>query len=640
MTRPRAQEVGGPASPEARRAAGTSETVGRLERVMDGWRALGAQSGGPIEQPEWAAACLDANPAAGRLRVFAVRRGDRLVAIAPMVAKSVRGVTRTVMLGVDSQHEPMDLLAADPEALEALARSLARDSRPSVFGRLPADSASVAALRTAFRGHALIVARPRAPFPHIALDESWIEPESHLSPRRRSDLRRAGRRAEQLGEVRADLLAPEPRDVDSLLDEAFRVEASSWKGASGTAIAFDPPKEAFIRSFARRASERGSLRLSFLRIDGRAVAMQIAVVQGGGYWLLKIGYDEEFARCSPGILLLRESIASAARLGLSSFEFLGASESWIAPWTERERGTVCISAYPLGLRGAAALVVDTLDRAWRPGVRRSATVRARLRTGAVAAATAALGRVGRRYVVGPSIQDAHDAAERAAVRGMAAVLGFWDGPDESPREVADQYLEAIDALATDRRDTFVAVKLPALGLRPELLAPVAAQAAATGRRLHVNSLAIEAADDTREMVERVREAVPDLEVGVTLPGRWRRSLDDVAWVREHGLPVRVVKGEWPDPDDADRDKKEGFLEVIDRLAGCANHVGVATHDTALAREAVQRLRSAGTPCDLERALRAADARLAAPGRGAGARRTPLRPLRARLRSVRAQPGAP
>jgi proline dehydrogenase len=44
---------------------------------------------------------------------------------------------------------------------------------------------------------------------------------------------------------------------------------------------------------------------------------------------------------------------------------------------------------------------------------------------------------------------------------------------------------------------------------------------------------------------------------------------------------------------------EGYLNVIDRLAGRARFVAVATHDPKLARAALERLRQAGTPCSVE-----------------------------------------
>jgi proline dehydrogenase len=63
--------------------------------------------------------------------------------------------------------------------------------------------------------------------------------------------------------------------------------------------------------------------------------------------------------------------------------------------------------------------------------------------------------------------------------------------------------------------------------------------------------------------------------------------------------VRVVKGQWVDPDWPDIDLREGYLAVIDRLAGRARHVAVATHDPPLALEALKRLQAAGTSCEME-----------------------------------------
>ena len=65
------------------------------------------------------------------------------------------------------------------------------------------------------------------------------------------------------------------------------------------------------------------------------------------------------------------------------------------------------------------------------------------------------------------------------------------------------------------------------------------------------------------------------------------------------MTVRVVKGQWPDPLQPDFDPRSGFLLVIDALAGRARHVAVASHDVALAAEAVRRLQARGTSCEIE-----------------------------------------
>jgi CelD/BcsL family acetyltransferase involved in cellulose biosynthesis len=95
-----------------------------------------------------------------------------------------------------------------------------------------------------------------------------------------------------------------------------------------------------------------------MRIGGRAAAMQIAAEFGGRLWLLKIGYDEEFSRCSPGTLLMLETLRYAAVRGLSAYEFLGTEEPWTRVWTQKAHPCLSVRIYPATRAGMTALVTD------------------------------------------------------------------------------------------------------------------------------------------------------------------------------------------------------------------------------------------------------------------------------------------
>jgi proline dehydrogenase len=205
----------------------------------------------------------------------------------------------------------------------------------------------------------------------------------------------------------------------------------------------------------------------------------------------------------------------------------------------------------------------------------------------------------RPYVGGETIEDALCVAERLAGEGMTATLGYWDVCRDGGRRVADIDVNAIRAIAACGLDGYISVKPPALRFDATLAGELADAAADTGRRLHCDSHGPEVADRANAMLQAMIGRRGGLRLGTTLPGRWRRSLDDADWAIARNLNVRVVKGQWPDLSDPKRDLAGGFLEVIDRLAGRACHVAVATHETALAVEAVGRLKAAGTPCEIE-----------------------------------------
>jgi CelD/BcsL family acetyltransferase involved in cellulose biosynthesis len=107
------------------------------------------------------------------------------------------------------------------------------------------------------------------------------------------------------------------------------------------------------------------LRLAFMRIGGQAVAMQLMTESAGRLWLLKIGYDESYAACSPGQQLMLYVIGEAARRGLRAIEFLGEEEPWTRLWTSAARHCVAVRAYPWTVQGVATLADNALQYARR-----------------------------------------------------------------------------------------------------------------------------------------------------------------------------------------------------------------------------------------------------------------------------------
>lgn len=328
------------------------------EITLEAWDATVAEPRTPMRQYIWAQA-YEETLARGDVRVLMVGSRSNPVAFAPF-AEPASGPQRQVLLGAEDLWESIEVAADDERSLWDLARLIARSGMPMRFGHHPTDTPFLKHLARACRGRAQLVVSPQqmGAMPHIRLDETWAEPESHFSNRRRSDLRRMARKAAAMGAVTFDIALPVPADLDRLLDEAFDVEAQSWKGAAGTAIKQNSQIEAFYRNYARRAMEAGILRLCFMRIDGKAAAMQLAVEHEGAFWLIKVGYSDAFKEASPGNLLMRETIRYAAEKGLRSYEFLGKEADWTKLWAGDARPIATVRTYPFNHRGLAAFLQD------------------------------------------------------------------------------------------------------------------------------------------------------------------------------------------------------------------------------------------------------------------------------------------
>jgi proline dehydrogenase len=205
----------------------------------------------------------------------------------------------------------------------------------------------------------------------------------------------------------------------------------------------------------------------------------------------------------------------------------------------------------------------------------------------------------RSYVAGPELDDAVAVARSLAAGGAASTICFWDGPEDAPRKVAERYLDALRAIPPAGLNSYVSIKVPSLAFDAGLLEEVAAEARALNVRVHFDSLGPEAAGRTFDFIEDLVHLPTNL--SCTIPGRWRRSVEDADRAVRLGIGVRVVKGQWEDAEKNGNglDPRRGFLDVIDALAGRARHVAVATHNPELAFEAIGRLQAAGTPCELE-----------------------------------------
>ncbi len=263
--------------------------------------------------------------------LFTIEDKNTIAALLPVISQA------GWLLELPRMFEPGDLVWSTPESLHALAGMIARQPLPLHLERVPQDSPTISALRRAFRWRGIVLTREAMPTPVIDLTAHGDDPDACLTPRRRSDLRRAERRARQFGEVSYELHAPRTESEP---------EARSWKEEAGTALTADRTQGFFFDIFARAAMQEGMFRVALLRIDGRAVAMQIAVIWQQHFWLFKISHDRTYDGCSPGQLLIWHTLREAARSGLLAYEFMGIMAPWTAQWTRQHRYYRSVQAIP------------------------------------------------------------------------------------------------------------------------------------------------------------------------------------------------------------------------------------------------------------------------------------------------------
>lgn len=326
-------------------------SVEEFARLGDEWNQLASRHGSPLTRHEWFLSCAEAFCEDGELSIVIVRDSGRLCAAAPLVQAPIHQGGGYHLLGVARLWEPTALLYDAPAALAELCRALVDLRRPIFFGRISRDTNFAPAMRSACAGTGALSAARVAPSPFLTVDRSWSDFVQSRSSRRRYDLRRARKALEEHGTIRFETIRPAPEDVDAVLADAFTIEASGWKGEKGSAMSAKPVMASFMRRYAYRAAQSGALRVSFLCIEGRPIAMQIGVEWVRRHWILKIGYDESWASASPGVVLMHETVRQVFEAGLSACEFLGTPEPWLRLWTRSAHPCRAFRYYPYSMAG-------------------------------------------------------------------------------------------------------------------------------------------------------------------------------------------------------------------------------------------------------------------------------------------------
>ena len=320
------------------------------------WNRLVDEAGidHPFMQHEWVRTWWESFKPAGRLHILLVKEADRPVAIAPLMldrgrvygwpVRRLRGISNVYTERFDFilPHRPAD-------ACRAIWRFLAAESSQwdvLELRQVPeGGKVSQHLLPPAFEDQYLLGQWPSSQGPYIPIDRPWESYWKSLSRKHVSNLRGRAKGLHRIGAVRCEIVTG-GEALDQATDEAFLLEAAAWKGHAGTAIMNRPDRASFYRQMLQRAAQRGWTRLFFLTVDGKRIAVQIALQLANKLYILKSGYDPHYAPFAPSLVLCDYMLREAWKQGLSEVDFLGDSERWKLEWASKARPHSWLFIFP------------------------------------------------------------------------------------------------------------------------------------------------------------------------------------------------------------------------------------------------------------------------------------------------------
>jgi CelD/BcsL family acetyltransferase involved in cellulose biosynthesis len=191
----------------------------------------------------------------------------------------------------------------------------------------------------------------RTSSPVIELSGSWDDYLGARSSNFRGQVRSAERRLENAA---YRLATGETLGAD--LDTLFGLHRARWPGSHWFADA-----EAFHRSFAAIALERGWLRLWILELAGKPAAAWLGYRFNGVESYYQAGRDPALQRERVGFVLLAHTIREAIQDGMSEYRLLRGDESFKYRFATSDPGLETL-ARPNGALGRLALALRAVRR--------------------------------------------------------------------------------------------------------------------------------------------------------------------------------------------------------------------------------------------------------------------------------------
>ncbi len=311
----------------------------------------------PFLSHEWTLAWWQAFGAGKELRVLVVKLGAKVVAIAPLMLTRGRlyGLKFRKLEFLSNVHSPRcDFIIAHypDEAYEALRKWLAGHRKQwdvLQLCHLPSSSRTLEELpRMAAAGRFLTGTWHSEDSPYVEFGDGWSAYSKRLSSHHRSQMRYDLKKLGRLGAVELELVSR--NDITDALQDGFRIEAAAWKAKAGTAILCRRDLLQFYTRIAEEFGRLGILHLMFLKLGGKRIAFAYGLCYKNKLYVLKTGYQPEYAPYSPYQLLCYLLFQDACERAIDEYEFLGSDTSWKRHWTKKTKPHDWLYVLPMRFR--------------------------------------------------------------------------------------------------------------------------------------------------------------------------------------------------------------------------------------------------------------------------------------------------
>lgn len=331
-----------------------------LLEIEKGWDKLAKKFSHPFFSFNWYYSAISSFYNSEDVYILVTYDGKDITGIAPLIKYGKNKISHLEIAGYTSHFEPCSLLYKDDKSKNYLLSCLLSLNVPILLHRIPEKYHLYDDLKKNSNFYTFIISRKGSKSGVVKVKEEWSQRYNQFSSRRRYQFRRIRKKISEYGEIKFEIVTPNIDQFNKYFDELLRIEGSGWKGQENTALKYEPTLQKFYKKYAINACETNSLRFFILYLSDKIIAISMCVEEYKSLWELKIGYDDKWAKYSPGSQLTFEKMRYTYQNNLKSYEFLGSLDNWQLFWVNEVRKYEFVSIYPSNIRGFFKFSADVI----------------------------------------------------------------------------------------------------------------------------------------------------------------------------------------------------------------------------------------------------------------------------------------
>lgn len=209
-----------------------------------------------------------------------------------------------------------------------------------------------------------------------------------------------------------------------------------------------------------------------------------------------------------------------------------------------------------------------------------------------------------RYIAGETLEDAVRCVRQLNSEGVCATLDVLGEDITNSEEAAlsrNQSIEVLHAIAKEKLDSNLSIKLTSLGLKlgkdicTENVREILKVAGKYGTFVRFDMEDSTCTSDTIEIFQALQKDFSN--IGIVLQAYMRRAEDDTRMLMKNKTNFRLCKGIYREqPKIAFQGRKEvqdNYIKLLELMLRSKSYVGIATHDSVLVDGAFRSIKELG-----------------------------------------------